>query len=91
MPGYERADITAELRVVTSERAERPPRDQIEAAKESAGASGLAHESGPETIMLAGYRKEVLQTMMEVTEAALEAGVRAVEIKVEAEAEADKF
>jgi uncharacterized protein YqgV (UPF0045/DUF77 family) len=91
MPGYERAPISAELKVVTSDRAKRPPQDQIEAAKEAAGASGLAHEAGPETMILAGGRDEVLQEMTKVIDAALDAGAQAVEIKVDAEADADRF
>ena len=91
MPGYERAPVSAELKVVPSDRTERPPREQVEASKEAAGASGLAHEAGPETIMLAGGRDEVLQATMKVVEVALEAGVKAVEVKVEAEADAEKF
>lgn len=91
MPGYERAPISAELKVVTSDRAKRPPQDQIEAAKEAAGASGLAHEAGPETMILAGGRDEVLQATMQVSGAALDAGAQAVEIKVDAEADADRF
>jgi uncharacterized protein YqgV (UPF0045/DUF77 family) len=91
MPGYERAPISAELKVVTSDRAKRPPQGQIEAAKEAAGASGLAHEAGPETMILAGGRDEVLQEMTKVIDAALDAGAQAVEIKVDAEADADRF
>ena len=91
MPGYERAQLSAELKVVASERAEKPPRAQIEAAKSAAGESGLAREAGPETTMLAGERKEVLEAMMKVIEAALDAGAKAIEAKVEAEAEADRF
>ena len=91
MPGYERAQLSAELKVVPSEQAEKPPRDQIEAAKSAAGETGLAREAGPETTMLAGERKEVLEAMMKVIEAALDAGAKAVEAKVEAEAEAYRF
>ena len=91
MPGYERASVSAELKVVTSDRAERAPREQVEAVKEAAGASGLAHEAGPETIILAGGRDAVLQATVKVVEAALEAGAEAVEVKVEAEADAEKF
>ena len=91
MPGYERAEVSAELRVVTSDRAEKPPQAQIEAAKEAAGESGLANEAGPETIMLAGVREEVLQATIRVIEAALDAGAASVETKVESEADADRF
>lgn len=91
MPGYERAPVSAELKVVTSDRAEMPPQDQVEAAKEAAGASGLAHEAGPETIILAGDRGEVLQATIEVIGAALDIGAEAVEVKVETEAETHRF
>lgn len=91
MPGYERAPVSAELKVVTSDRAEKPPQEQIEAAKEAAGASGLANEAGPEAIMLTGGRSEVLKATMKVVDVALGAGAQAVEVKVEAEAEADRF
>ncbi len=91
MPGYQRAELTAELKVVPSSKAERSPRDQIEAAKRAASDSGLAHEAGPETTVLAGRRKEVLQATMGVIEAALDAGAHAVNVKVEAEGDAPRF
>jgi uncharacterized protein YqgV (UPF0045/DUF77 family) len=91
MPAYERAQLSAELEVVTSPEAERSPREQVEAAKVAAGESGLAYEAGPETTVLAGSRKEVLQATMQVIEAALDAGAHAVNVKVEAEGEAARF
>ena len=91
MPGYERAPVSAELKVVTSDGGGTSPEDQVAAAKEAAGASGLAHEAGPETMILTGGRGEVLQATIEVIEAALDAGAKTVEVKVEAEAEADRF
>ncbi len=91
MPGYERAPVSAELKVVTSDRAERAPREQVDMAKEAAATSGLAREAGPETMMLAGGRKEVLRAMTKVIAAALDAGAEAVEVNVEAEADADRF
>ena len=91
MPGYERAEVSAELTVVTSERAEKSPREQVEAAKTAAGETGLAREAGPETLMLAGGQREVLEATMEVIEASLDAGVSAIQIKVEAEADAPRF
>ncbi|MEJ7819235.1 MAG: hypothetical protein WKF44_02925 [Rubrobacteraceae bacterium] len=90
MPGYERAAFTAELTVTPSEIAKKPPKESFEAAKETAGASGLAHESGPETILLAGGR-EVLEAAMKTIEAALDAGAREVTLKVEAEGDAPRF
>jgi uncharacterized protein YqgV (UPF0045/DUF77 family) len=91
MPGYQRAELTAELKVVPASEAERPPREQVEAARRAAGDSGLAHEAGPESTVLAGGRREVLETTMKVVEAALEAGAHAVEVRVEAEGEAERF
>jgi uncharacterized protein YqgV (UPF0045/DUF77 family) len=91
MPGYQRAELTAELKVVPAPEAERPPREQVEAARRAAGDSGLAHEAGPESTVLAGGRREVLETTMKVVEAALEAGAHAVEVRVEAEGEAERF
>ena len=64
MPGYERAEVSAKLTVLPSERAEKPPREQVEAAKTAASDTGLAHEAGPETLVLAGDRREVLEATM---------------------------
>ena len=91
MPGYERAEVSAELTVVPSKHAGKPPREQVEAAKTVAGETGLAHEAGPETLVLAGSRREVLEATMEVIEASLDAGASAVEIKVEAEGNTPRF
>ena len=91
MPGYERAEVSAELTVVPSEHAGKPPREQVEAAKKAAGETGLAHEAGPETLVLAGGRREVLDATMEVIEASLDAGASTIEIKVEAEGDAPRF
>lgn len=91
MPGYERAPVTAEMKVATSSGSGKSSQEQIEVAKEVAGASGLASEAGPETILLAGGRDEVLRATTKVVEAALDAGATLVEVKVEAEADADRF
>lgn len=91
MPAYERAEVSAELKVRPSPRAERPPREQIEAAKSAAGETGLAHEAGPETIMLAGGREEVLDATRKVIDTALDAGAHVVEVKVEVEGDAGRF
>jgi uncharacterized protein YqgV (UPF0045/DUF77 family) len=85
MPGYNRAEISAELTVVTSREAERSPQEQIEAAMQAASDSGLAHEAGPETTVLSGGRSEVLEATRRVIEASLDAGAHMVEVKVEAE------
>jgi uncharacterized protein YqgV (UPF0045/DUF77 family) len=91
MPAYNRAELSAELTVVSSPRAERPPREQVEAAVEAAGATGLAHEASPDSTVLAGGREEVLAAVLEVLEAALDAGAREVRVKVEAERDAAHF
>ena len=91
MPGYERAELNAELKVVTSEVADQSPQQQVEAAKQAAGESGLAHEAGPETTMLTGGRREVLEAAIKVVEASLDAGAHAVEVRVEAQGEALGF
>ncbi len=85
MPGYNRAEISAELTVVTSSEAERSPQEQIEAAMRAASDSGLAHEAGPETTVLSGGRSEVLEATRRVIEASLDAGAHVVEVKVAAE------
>lgn len=91
MPGYERAELNAELKVVPSNDAGESPQEQVEAAKKAAGESGLAREAGPETTMLTGGRREVLQAVIKVVEASLDAGAHAVEVRVEAEGEAERF
>jgi uncharacterized protein YqgV (UPF0045/DUF77 family) len=91
MPGYNRAELSVELTIVPSSGAQSPPQAQIEAAKQAASASGLAHEAGPETTVLAGGRSEALEAMLGVIEASLDAGAHAVQVKVEAEGEASRF
>ncbi len=91
MPGYNRAEISAELTVVTTTEAERSPQEQVEAAKQAASDSGLAHEAGPETTLLAGGRSEVLEATRKVIEASLDAGAHIVEVKVEAQEDAATF
>ena len=91
MPIYERAQLSAELEVVTSPNAETSPQEQVEAAKAAAGESGLAHEAGPETTALAGERSEVLEAMRKVIEASLDAGAHAVQVNVESEGDSLRF
>ena len=91
MPGYNRAEISVELTVVTTTEAERSPQEQVEAAKRAASDSGLAHEAGPETTVLCGGRSEVLEATRSVIEASLDAGAHVVEVKVEAQEDAARF
>ena len=88
MPGYERAELTAELKVLPSGE---NGRQQVEAAKTAAAETGLAHEAGPETLVLAGDRREVLDGARSVAEAALEAGAHRVDLKIEAQGDAPRF
>jgi uncharacterized protein YqgV (UPF0045/DUF77 family) len=91
VPGYNRAELTAELKVLASSDSERTPKEQIEAAREAAGDSGLAREAGPETTALAGERSEVLGAMLKVIEASLDAGAHAVQVNVETEGDSSRF
>ena len=91
MPGYNRAPVSAELTVVPSPQGREPPRAQIEAARNAASASGLAHESGPDTTLLAGARSEVLEAAFKAVEASLDAGAHIVQVKVEAAGDAGRF
>ena len=84
------AELTAEFSVETSPEGEKSPRDQIEAAREVAAASGLAQEAGPESTGLSGSRAEVLEALPRVVGASLEAGARAVHVRVEAAAKFSK-
>jgi len=89
VPGYERAELTAELKVLLS--GGDGSRAEIEAAKTAAGDTGLAHEAGPETMVLAGGRGEVLDAVTRVVGAALDAGAGGVELKIEAQGDAPRF
>jgi hypothetical protein len=88
VPAFERAGLTAEVKVMPPGESSAGP---LEAAKTVAGQTGLAREAGPETMVLAGGREEVLDGLARTLEAALDAGARAVEVRVEAEGEADRF
>jgi uncharacterized protein YqgV (UPF0045/DUF77 family) len=91
MPGYNRDELSVELRVGTSARGARSPQQQVEAAREAAGATGLAHEGGPDTTVLSGGRTQVLEAVRKVIDATLDAGAHTVEVKVEAQGDAPRF
>lgn len=55
----------------------------VKAGVDAARASGLAVEVGPFGTGLAGAREDVVRALMEVIDAALDAGARAVHIKLE--------
>jgi len=77
------AELTAEFTVETSPEGEKSPQDQVEAGREAAAASGLAQETGPESTALSGQRGEVLEALPRVIQASLDAGARAVRVRVE--------
>jgi uncharacterized protein YqgV (UPF0045/DUF77 family) len=91
MPGYNRAELSAEITVVPSPDGRESPHAQVEAARRAAGASGLAHEAGPDATLLAGGRAEVLEALRAVIDASLDAGAHIVEVKVEAQGDARRF
>ena len=66
MPGYNRAELSAEVKILPSSRAEKAPREQVEAGTEAASATGLAREAGPDATVLSGGRAEVLAAVMKV-------------------------
>ena len=77
------AELTAEFTVETSPEGEKSPQAQIDAGREVAAASGLAQETGPESTALSGPRAEVLEVLPKVIQASLDAGAKAVHLKVE--------
>ena len=70
-------ELTAEITV----------RGSAEGVREAAAATGLAREAGPDAIALGGDRDSVLQGLVRVVEAALDAGARDVRVQLEAPAE----
>ena len=86
MPAFERAELTAELKVLAS-----GGDGPVEAAKTAAGQTGIAHEAGPDTMVLAGERREVLDAATRVVETALDAGAGGVELRIEAQGDAPRF
>lgn len=91
MPGYERAELVAELKIVPDPGGEQGPQAQVEAGMRAAGDTGLAREAGPGTTLLAGSRPEVLDGLRRVVEAALDAGARELRVKLEVPGEAGRF
>ena len=85
MPGYNRAELSAEITVVPSPDGRESPHAQAEAARRAAGASG------PAATLLAGGRAEVLEALRAVIDASLDAGAHIVEVKVEAQGDARRF
>lgn len=91
MPGYHRAPVSAEMKVEPSTGGREPPQAQVRAAERAAGETGLAHEGGPGSTLLAGERDEVLAGAAKVVAAALDAGAHRVQVTFEASGDAPRF
>jgi uncharacterized protein YqgV (UPF0045/DUF77 family) len=71
------AELTAELTIA-------PDDDRaVAAGREAAAQTGLALDTGPTTTALSGARREVLDALSRVLDAALSAGATTVEVKLE--------
>lgn len=81
------AELIAELTIETSPEGKQSPQEQFDAVREAAGVTGLARESGPESMALAGGKAEVLEALPGVIKAALDAGAKAVDVRVEVPSE----
>ncbi len=64
------------------------PDEARDAARRAAEPSGLARETGPGETALTGGRDEVLAALGAVLAAALDAGARSLEVRLEAPTEA---
>ncbi|HEX2049069.1 MAG TPA: thiamine-binding protein [Actinomycetota bacterium] len=80
------AELTAEFTIHPFEEGNMQP--HVRAGVDAARTSGLAIEVGPLGTGLSGARDDVLRALHDVMVAALDAGARAVHVKVEAPSEA---
>jgi uncharacterized protein YqgV (UPF0045/DUF77 family) len=79
------AEVTAEFTIHPFTEGRIEP--HVSAGIEAARASGLAVEVGPFGTGLAGPRPDVLDTLRNVMDAAIEAGARTIQVKLEAPSE----
>jgi uncharacterized protein YqgV (UPF0045/DUF77 family) len=71
------AELTAELTIA-------PGDDRaVDAGRQAAAETGLALDTGPTTTALSGSRREVLDALSRVLDAALDAGATTVDVKLE--------
>jgi hypothetical protein len=74
------AELTAHFRIGG-------PPEALEAARRVAGPSGIAHEGGPDEILLSDSRALVLSTFDDVVAAALDNRAYRLDVRLEAPAE----
>jgi hypothetical protein len=73
------AELTAELTIGPAHADDRA----VSAGRQAAEETGLALDTGPNTTALSGARREVLDALHRVLDAALSAGATSVEVKLE--------
>lgn len=71
------AELTAELTIDPADR------EAVKAGRQAAVESGLALDAGPDTTALSGARREVLDALHRVMDAALAAGAATVEVRLQ--------
>jgi uncharacterized protein YqgV (UPF0045/DUF77 family) len=76
------AELTAKLTIA-------PGDDRaVQVGRQAAAATGLALDTGPTTTALSGSRREVLEALAKVLDAALSAGAATVDVRLEVPSDA---
>jgi uncharacterized protein YqgV (UPF0045/DUF77 family) len=70
------AELTAEFTIDPADR------EAIRAGRQAAIESGLALDAGPDTTALSGARREVLDALRRVVDAAIDAGAATVQVRL---------
>jgi uncharacterized protein YqgV (UPF0045/DUF77 family) len=71
------AELTAEFTIDPADR------EAVRAGRQAAIESGLALDAGPDTTALSGARREVLDALHRVVDAAIDAGTATVEVRLQ--------
>jgi hypothetical protein len=71
------AELTAEFTIDPADR------QAVGAGRRAAVESGLALDAGPDATALSGARREVLDTLRQVLDAAIDAGAATVEVRLQ--------